>query len=74
MWIRVGGGGSVNVDILTFYNIIIKSPNVDKGVGGENAYPQNVDKKTCFFTPPYDALCVPSGTVNWLQIAPNGSK
>ena len=32
------------------YYIIIKSANMDKG-GGVNAYPQNVDKKSFFFTP-----------------------
>ena len=36
--------------IIKFYNIVIKSANVDKGGGGggQNAYPQNVDKKTFF--------------------------
>ena len=38
-----------------FYNIIIKSANVDKG-GGE-AYPQNVDRKDIFFKPlPKDVM------------------
>ena len=47
-----GGEGQPMWIIFKFYNIIIKSANVDKG-GGGNAYPQNVDKKTCFFfTPP----------------------
>ena len=32
--------------IIKFYNIIIKSANVDKGY---NANPQNVDKNTFFF-------------------------
>ena len=33
--------------------IIFKSANVDSGEGGgEDAYPQNVNKKTCFLTPP----------------------
>ena len=31
MLIRAGGGGmSVNVDIIKFYNIFVKSANVDK--------------------------------------------
>ena len=47
MWIRLGGGGQPMWIIIKFYNIIIKSANVDKG-GGLIAYPQNVDKKTCF--------------------------
>ena len=29
--------------IIKFYNIIIKSANMDKGGGDQNAYPQNVD-------------------------------
>ena len=45
MWIRAGGGRI----IFTFYNIIVKSANVDKGGG---AYPQNVDKKKVFFLNP----------------------
>ena len=36
--------------IFKFYNIIIKSANMDEG-GGYDAYPQNVDKKTCVFLP-----------------------
>ena len=53
MWIRAGGGGGVSRCGLylqvRFYNIIIKSGNVDKGGGGKTLInPQNVDKKTCF--------------------------
>ena len=34
MWIRVGGGGGQPMWIIfNFYNIIIKSANVDKGGG-----------------------------------------
>ena len=35
MWIRAGGGrgGSVMCIIIKFYNIIIKSANMDKGKG-----------------------------------------
>ena len=33
MWIRAGGGESADVVIFKFYNIIIKSANVDKGGG-----------------------------------------
>ena len=41
---RRGVGGQPMWIIFTFYNISIKSANVDKG-GGVDAYPQNVDKK-----------------------------
>ena len=36
MWIRAGGGGGCQTMwiIFRFYNIIIKSANVDKGEGG----------------------------------------
>ena len=34
--------------IMKFYNITIKSANMDKG-GGGNAFPQNVDKKNFFY-------------------------
>ena len=33
MWIRVGGGGQPMWIIFKFYNIIIKSANMDKGGG-----------------------------------------
>ena len=51
MWIRVGegAGGQPMWIKIKFYNIIIKFVNLDKG--GENAYPQNVDKNTFFFKP-----------------------
>ena len=45
-----GRGGQPMWIINKFYNIIIKSANVDKG-WGVNAYPQNVDKKTFFLEP-----------------------
>ena len=36
MWIRAGGGGvQPMLIIFSFYNIIIKSANVDKGGGGQ---------------------------------------
>ena len=57
MRIRAEGRGAQPMWIIfKFYNIIIKSANVDKGAGGYNAYPQNVDKKTCFLTPPLETL------------------
>ena len=50
MWIRVErGGGQPMLIMFKFYYIIIKSTNMDKG--GEDAYPQNEDKNTCFFNP-----------------------
>ena len=55
MWIRArGGGGQPMWIIFRFYNIIIKSANMDKGGGGFGVrrYPQNVDKKTFFFFKP----------------------
>ena len=38
---------------------VIKSANVDKrgGGGGGNGYPQNLDKNTCFLTPPLCESC-----------------
>ena len=45
---RGGGGlGQPMWIIITFYNIIIKYANKDKG-GWGNAYPQNVDKNMFF--------------------------
>ena len=36
MWIRAGGGGGQLMwIIIKFYNVIVKSANVDKGVGGK---------------------------------------
>ena len=34
MWIRARGGGQPMWIVFTFYNIILKSANVDKGGGG----------------------------------------
>ena len=50
--------------IFKFYNIILKSANVDGGGGGEDSYPQNVDKKTCFFYNP--SLCRGTWKGVWL--------
>ena len=44
------GGGQPMWIIFKFYNIIIKSANVDNG-GEQPAYPQNKDKKGFFFNP-----------------------
>ena len=46
-----GEGGQSMWTVIEFYNIIIKSANVDGGEGGLNAYPQNVDKRHVFFNP-----------------------
>ena len=48
-WRGEGGGQPMWIPI-KFYDIIIKSANMDKG-GRVNAHLQNVVKKTCFFNP-----------------------
>ena len=45
---EVRGLGQSMLIIFKFFNIIIKSANMDKG-GGSNAYPQNVNKKTFYY-------------------------
>ena len=51
MWIRVGGGvGQPMWIIFNFFDIIIKSANVDKD-GGKDAYPQNVNLKKILSLP-----------------------
>ena len=53
MWIRVGGDGQPMWIIFKFYNIIIKSANVDKGGGGKTLIHKMWIKIRCFFlTPP----------------------
>ena len=53
MWIRAGGGGGVCQmwKILKFYNIIIKSANVDKEEGKTLIHKMWI-KKGVFLTPP----------------------
>ena len=47
MWIRAGGGGQPMWMIIKFYNIIIKSANVDKG-GGVKRLSTRCGKKYVF--------------------------
>ena len=56
MWIRAGGGRSADVDNIYFYNIIIKSANVDKGGEGETLIKKMWIKTHVFFTPPLYTL------------------
>ena len=52
MWIRVGGGrGHQMWIIIKFYNIIIKSANVDKGGGGKTLIHNMGIKIHVFFNP-----------------------
>ena len=55
MWIKGrGGGGLCNVDnILYFIIFFIKLPEIDKGGGGGNPYPHNVDQSHVFFLIPF---------------------
>ena len=50
MWIRAGGGGGQPIwIILKFYNIIIKSANVDKRGGGKTLIHKMWIKRRGFF-------------------------
>ena len=52
MWIRAaGGGGQLMWIIFKFYNIIIKSANVDKGGGGKTLIHKMWIKRRFFFNP-----------------------
>ena len=53
MWIKAGGRGGQPIWIIfTFYNIIIKSANMDKGGGGKTLIHKMWIKRRFFLTPP----------------------
>ena len=53
MWISVGGGGGQPMLIIfKFYNIIIKSANMDKGGGDKTHVHKMWIKRRVFLTPP----------------------
>ena len=59
MWIRAGGGGRGGQPmwiIFSFYNIIIKTANVDKG-GGKTLIHKMWIKKTFVFLEPLPKIC-----------------
>ena len=56
-WRGRGGGQSMWI-VIKFYNIIIKSANVDKGGGGEVLIHKMSIKYVCFFTPPFELYMI----------------
>ena len=64
MWIRVKGGGDQSMWItIKFYNIIIKSANVGKRVGGKSFVHKMLKKKHVFLTPPIEGLEAGQGSL-----------